>query len=124
MSFKLKLVAYFLLVSLLPLGAAGLALHSVTKRSETRRVDVRLETGLRAVLASYRDKATTAAEAADTLARSPQFQRALQRGDQAELRRMLEEKQGVRLTTTRFSIGPQLVGPTTSTAVAVGQTRL
>ena len=30
MSFKLKLVAYFLLVSLLPLGAAGWALHAVS----------------------------------------------------------------------------------------------
>ena len=51
MSFKLKLVAYFLLVSLLPLGAAGWALHAVASRSETRRVDVRLQAGLRAVVA-------------------------------------------------------------------------
>jgi diguanylate cyclase (GGDEF)-like protein len=121
-SFKLRLVAYFLLVSLLPLGAAGLALHSVTKRSETRRVDAHLETGLRAVLGSYRDKAATAAQAAGALAHSPRFQQALQRGDQAELRRMLEARQGVRLTTKTFTIGPELVGPTTSTAVAVGQT--
>jgi len=122
-SFKLRLVAYFLLVSLLPLGAAGLALHSVTRRSETRRVDVRLETGLHAVLASYRDKAAAAARSADELARSTRFQQALQRGDQTRLRQMLEARDGVRLTTKRFSIGPELVGPTTSTAVAVGQTR-
>src|SRR5947199_64188 len=50
MSFKLKLVAYFLLVSLIPLSAAGWGLHAVAGRSETRKVDVRLEAGLRAVL--------------------------------------------------------------------------
>ena len=33
MSFKLKLVAYFLLVSLLPLGAAAWGLHSIARRS-------------------------------------------------------------------------------------------
>src|ERR671934_217442 len=52
MSFKLKLVAYFLLVSLLPLGAAAWGLHAVAWKSETRGVDVRLEAGLRAVPAA------------------------------------------------------------------------
>src|SRR4029450_785754 len=64
MSFKLRLVAYFLLVSLLPLGAAGWALHSVTSRSETRRVDVRLEGGLHAGLAAYTTALTDAARLA------------------------------------------------------------
>jgi diguanylate cyclase (GGDEF)-like protein len=122
-SFKLRLVAYFLLVSLLPLGAAGLALHSVTKRSETRRVDVRLETGLRAVLGAYNERAAAATANADRLAHSSTFQQALQRGDQSELRQMLGANNGVRLTTKSFTIGPELVGPTTSTEVAVGQTR-
>ena len=55
MSFKLKLVAYFLILSLLPLGAAGWALHSVTSSAARRGgVDVRLEAGLHAVLASYK----------------------------------------------------------------------
>ena len=126
MSFKLRLVAYFLLVSLLPLGAAGLALHSVTKRSETRRVDAHLETGLRAVLGSYRDKATTAARAADALARSPRFQQALQRGDQTELRRMLEARQGVRLTTKTFTTKTETswtIGPRTCRSCPTATTR-
>src|SRR5919204_509339 len=68
MSFKLKLVAYFLLVSLLPLGAAAWGLHAVARRSETRGVDVRLEAGLRAVLASYKDELRAAGDKAAALA--------------------------------------------------------
>ena len=64
MSFKLKLVAYFLLVSLLPLGAAAWGLHAVARRSETRRVDVRLQAELRAVLATYKDELSAAGDKA------------------------------------------------------------
>ena len=68
MSFKLKLVFYFLLVSVLPLGAAGWALHSIERSSETRRVDVRLEAGLRAVLATYKGQVAAADHRAHVLA--------------------------------------------------------
>ena len=68
MSFKLKLVAYFLLVSLLPLSAAGWGLHALAGRSETRKVDVRLDTGLRAVLAGYREEVSSANRRAHRLA--------------------------------------------------------
>src|SRR5512141_1951399 len=111
MSFKLKLVAYFLILSLLPLGAAGWALHSVTSRSETRRVDVRLEAGLHAVLASYKTELTAANRRARALARSPEFQQALQRRDQAELRRLVLARRGLRLEANGFAVGPaEMVG--------------
>jgi diguanylate cyclase (GGDEF)-like protein len=124
MSFKLRLVAYFLLVSLLPLGAAGWALHSVTSRSETRRVDVRLQASLGAVIASFPRQADTAAKDAAALARSRRFQEALQRGDRAELRRLIQATGGLRLRTKTYSIGPQLLGPTNEIAVFVGNTRV
>src|SRR6478672_1130374 len=73
MSFRLKLVAYFLLVSLLPLGAAGWGLHAVAGRSETRRVDVRLEAGLRAVLAGYKDELSSTGRRAKRLGPSSKF---------------------------------------------------
>ena len=38
-SFKLKLVAYFSLIALLPFAAAFSGLEAVTDRNETRRVD-------------------------------------------------------------------------------------
>jgi len=118
MSFKLKLVAYFLLLSLLPLGAAGWALHSVTSRSETRRVDVRLEAGLHAVLASYRTELTAAGDRAARLAQFPRFQQALQRGDRAELRSLVRARPGVRLETNGFSVGPtQMIGPSRAISI-------
>ena len=55
-SFKFKLVVYFLLLSLLPIAAAFWGFSSVAGQSETRRVDARLQGGLRAALASYQEK--------------------------------------------------------------------
>ena len=106
MSFKLKLVAYFLLVSLLPLGAAGWALHAVLRSSETRRVDVRLQTGLSAVTATHRAQIAAAVRRAKALGRSTPFQRALLRGDRQDLRRLVAGAHGVRLEAHGFSIGP------------------
>jgi diguanylate cyclase (GGDEF)-like protein len=118
MSFKLKLVAYFLLVSLLPLSAAGWGLHAVAGRSETRKVDVRLDTGLRAVLAGYRQEVASASRRARRLAVSPQFQRALQRQDRRTLRRLLGTGTGLRLESPALTLGPErTIGPSTEVAV-------
>jgi diguanylate cyclase (GGDEF)-like protein len=118
MSFKLKLVAYFLLVSLLPLGAAGWGLHAVAGRSETRRVDVRLESGLRAVIASYKSETAAARRRATRLAHGPAFQRALQRGDRPKLRELVSARRGIRLEARRFSIGPsRMIGAPAAIAV-------
>jgi diguanylate cyclase (GGDEF)-like protein len=112
MSFRLKLVAYFLVVSLLPLGAAGWSLHVVSGRSETRRVDVRLEAGLRAVLAGYKDELSLAGRRANRLAASPRFQQALQERDRPTLQRLLAESSGLRLESPTLTIGPaKTIGP-------------
>jgi diguanylate cyclase (GGDEF)-like protein len=89
-SFKVKLVAYFLLLSLLPLAAAFLGFSTVAARSETRRVDARLQAGLRAGLATYQDELLAADETAARLARNPAFQRALIRRDRAAIRQLLK----------------------------------
>src|SRR5919206_1354588 len=112
MSFKLKLVAYFLLVSLLPLGAAAWGLHAVARRSETRRVDVRLQAGLRAVLATYKDDLSAAYDRATSLAKDPDFQRALARLDRPTLGRLVSKEPVLGLRTGGFSLGPaQTIGP-------------
>jgi diguanylate cyclase (GGDEF)-like protein len=105
MSFKLKLVAYFLLVSLLPLGAAAWGLHTIARRSETRRVDVRLQVGLRSVLATYKDERDRANTKAEALANSTRFQRALQRHDAKTLRRLLASSQDLRLRSPALTVG-------------------
>jgi diguanylate cyclase (GGDEF)-like protein len=91
-SFKVKLVAYFLLLSLLPLAAAFWGFSTVAARSETRRVDARLQAGLRATLATYQEELRVADAAAQKLARDPDFQRALLRHDRAALERLLRDQ--------------------------------
>ncbi len=77
-SFKFKLVVYFLLLSLLPIAAAFWGFASVAGQSETRRVDARLQAGLRASLAGYQEKVDIAQATAETLARNRSFQADLQ----------------------------------------------
>ena len=91
-SFKVKLVAYFLLLSLLPLAAAFWGFSTVAARSETRRVDARLQAGLRATLAAYQEALGSADAAAGQLAHKPAFQRALLARNRVALERMLRGK--------------------------------
>src|SRR6266542_5504136 len=112
MGFKVKLVAYFLLVSLLPLGAAAWGLHTVARRSETRRVDVRLQARLLSVIASYKEELEGAATRAGTLADSRGFQRALQRHDREKLRRLMASNPDLRLRSPFLTVGPlRTIGP-------------
>jgi diguanylate cyclase (GGDEF)-like protein len=91
-SFKVKLVAYFLLLSLLPLLAAFWGFSTVTARSETRRVDARLQAGLRATLAGYQQELVSADADAAALARDPAFQRALLQRDRGTIERLLRAR--------------------------------
>ncbi len=96
-SFKLKLVGYFLLLSLLPLVAAFWGFSAVAKRSEERRVDARVQAGLRASLAAYQEELDQATRAAQRLASDPNFQSALARHDRAGVARALEGTEGLRI---------------------------
>jgi two-component system, cell cycle response regulator len=91
-SFKVKLVAYFLLLSLLPLAAAFWGFSTVAAKSETRRVDARLQAGLRATLAAYQEALGSAESGASRLARTPAFQRALLQRDRPALARILRRR--------------------------------
>jgi diguanylate cyclase (GGDEF)-like protein len=105
-SFKVKLVAYFLLLSLLPLAAAFWGFSAVASKSETRRVDARLQAGLRATLATYQEALTAADKAAAQLARDPAFQRALVRRDRVVLERMLRNRPHLAVEAAGFRVGP------------------
>jgi diguanylate cyclase (GGDEF)-like protein len=120
-SFKVKLVAYFLLLSMLPLGAAAWGLHSVVRRSETRRVDVRLEAGLRAVAGSYKAELDRTNARAGALAKRQRFQRALARRDRELLRKMLAGKGGVWLRSKVLTTTPvRTIGAPSQTTVESG----
>jgi diguanylate cyclase (GGDEF)-like protein len=73
-SFKLKLVLYFVLLSLVPIAAAFWGFASVAGQSETRRVDARLQAGLRSSLAAYQERVDSAQTSAASLARNRAFQ--------------------------------------------------
>ena len=94
-SFRLKLVLYFLLLSLLPLAAAFSGFAAVAKRSETRLVDARLQAGLRAALAAYEERLSAADASARALARSPSFQHALATHDKAALERAVRSSANI-----------------------------
>src|SRR2546422_885040 len=88
-SFKVKLVVYFLLLALVPLGAAFWGFSAVVRRSETRRVDARLQAGLRSAVAAYQDEVLAAGRPANRLARDPPLQRALLQRDRRALAPLL-----------------------------------
>src|SRR5256885_1046677 len=89
-SFKLKLVIYFLLLSLLPIAAAFWGFTQVAGQSETRRVDARLQTGMRALLASYQERLDAAQQQATGIARTSVFQKALEKRDLRALVHMVQ----------------------------------
>jgi diguanylate cyclase (GGDEF)-like protein len=84
-SFKLKLVGWFALLGLLPLGVAFYGYHSLAEQSETRRVDASLQAGLRAAVGSYGGRLDAASAKARRLAADPRVARALRGRDREAL---------------------------------------
>jgi diguanylate cyclase (GGDEF)-like protein len=105
-SFKVKLLVYFLLLSLLPMAAAFWGFSSVAGQSETRKVDARLQAGLRAVLASYQERVDGAQREANGLARVPSFQKELESRDLPAIHYRLQSSSNVSVTAIDgFSVG-------------------
>jgi diguanylate cyclase (GGDEF)-like protein len=93
-SFKFRLVATFLLLSLLPLLAAFWGFSQVAARSETDRADARLNAALRVAVAVYADEVTGAEDDARSLARATRVQRALVAHDRSALVKVGREVPG------------------------------
>ena len=118
-SFKLKLVVYFSVISLLPFAAAFSGLEAVTDRNETRRVDGILETGVRAGLAHFDDEIAAAQARAAELARNPSLQRALARRDRRALRRALTGWPNVRVEPSKGLMLGSIAQPAVERRVVV-----
>jgi diguanylate cyclase (GGDEF)-like protein len=84
-SFKLRLVTYFMLLSLLPLLAATWAFSEVAQRGERGGVDSRLSAALRVATAEYAEQVDEARKAAHSLARATSVQRAFLEHDRSAL---------------------------------------
>jgi diguanylate cyclase (GGDEF)-like protein len=117
-SFKLKLVVYFSVISLLPFAAAFSGIEAVTDRNESRRVDGILETGVRAGLAQLLDELAGSQTEATELARDPAFQRSLARRDRRALRRALANRPNLRVVAPGIRLG-SIVRPAIARSVAV-----
>jgi diguanylate cyclase (GGDEF)-like protein len=94
-SFKVKLVIYFVLLSVLPIAAAFWGFTQVAGQSETRRVDARLQTGMRALISSYQERLDAAQQEATAIAQRPVFQKALENGDGSGLAQMFRNRSEV-----------------------------
>lgn len=106
-SFKLKLVLYFLLLSLLPLAAVFWGFSTVAHQSETRLADARLQAGLRSAVAAYQQELASADASAASVARSPAFERALARRDRTAVAALIAGKPRLRIVARRgFHVGP------------------
>ena len=70
-------------------------------QSETRRVDARIQSGMRALLASYEERMNAAQPQATSIARDPDFQRDLEARDLSSLEQMLRNEPNVWVNSRR-----------------------
>jgi diguanylate cyclase (GGDEF)-like protein len=103
-SFKFRLAAYFLLLSLLPLLGAVWAFSEIATRGETGRADARLNGALRVAVADFTARVDQARESAESIARATGFQQALDASNREALRRLYRE-----LPNAAFYSGARLV---------------
>jgi len=123
-SFKFKLVAYFLLLSLLPAAAAFWGFSSVARESEARRVDARLQAGLRAAVAAYEEELRAATLHATELANDEEFQRALATGDASLALAKVRNYNDVRVESPRFNVGEKPVPAAERQVLVLGPHRI
>jgi diguanylate cyclase (GGDEF)-like protein len=90
-SFKFRLAAYFVLLSLLPLVGAVWAFSELAARSEVGRTDARLNAALRSAGESYSSRVEQAGQTATALARATGFREALAPSNRAALTRLYRE---------------------------------
>jgi len=105
-SFKLRLVAYFVLLSLLPLIAVSWAFSNLAARSQVERTDGRLSVSLRVAVSAYRSEAAELQRSARSLARAVAAERTLAPRDPAGLSQLTRGLPG----TAVFVHGHLLVG--------------
>jgi diguanylate cyclase (GGDEF)-like protein len=125
-SFKVKLVAYFLLLALLPLVAAFWGFTAVAGQNETHKVDGRLQAGMRAALTAYDERINEAASQARVVAQTPTVQTELRLGDTPALVHILRGVSNVSITTANGELigEPPALGATRKVAVETKGGRL
>jgi diguanylate cyclase (GGDEF)-like protein len=99
-------VAYFVLLSLVPMAATYWGFSTVAGSGESRQVTLRQEEGLRAALTLYQERVGRAQARAGRVASSRKVQRALERHDGRTLRQTLAHRPGLYVVGTgSFRVG-------------------
>ncbi len=86
MSFRTRLLIFFVIIVVIPMIAAGVVLLTLTSRSEVTQVDAQLAQALRGATAAYQENAERAGNALERLTGKPDFRVALARGKKSPLR--------------------------------------
>jgi diguanylate cyclase (GGDEF)-like protein len=89
MSFRTRLLLFFTIIVVVPMGAVALVLFSITSQSQLGKADARIAEGLRVAFAVYRQDRAEAVPALRRIAREPALQRALDAKDPAKARAQL-----------------------------------
>jgi diguanylate cyclase (GGDEF)-like protein len=89
MSFRSRLLLFFMIIVIVPMIAVALVLFSITADSETGKADAAIAQGLRASFAVYDGDRDAARDELAQVARDPQLAQALQRRDAAAVRARL-----------------------------------
>jgi diguanylate cyclase (GGDEF)-like protein len=100
-SFKVRLAAYFALIALVPFVAAFQGFHSLAKKSETRRMDAVLESGLRSAIAAYGEELRDTRRTATAVAHERPLQRALARRNRKQIARLIAGTPNIRVEGPR-----------------------
>src|SRR3954468_10880237 len=90
MSFRSRLLLFFMIIVIVPMIAVALVLFSITADSETGKADAAIAQGLRAAFAVYDGDRAEASDELEKIARDPQLADALGHRDTPALRRRLE----------------------------------
>src|SRR5436305_15032667 len=101
MSFRSRLLLFFMIIVIVPMIAVALVLFSITADSETGKADAAIAQGLRAAFAVYDGDRARARQALERIARDPQLAAAIARRDSAAAARRLTTLQRTHPATRR-----------------------
>src|SRR5256714_13506366 len=89
MSFRTRLLLFFTIIVVVPMGAVALVLFSITSQSELGKADARIAEGLRVSFAVYRQDRAEATPALQRIARQPELRAALGTHNPSVARKLL-----------------------------------
>jgi len=91
MSFRTRLLLFFTIIVVVPMGAVALVLFSITSQSQLGKADARIAEGLRVAFAVYRQDRAEAQPQLQRIAREPALRRALAAKNPAAVRAQLRQ---------------------------------